>query len=116
MKDLVENMDKQIKEKEDELQRLKEARKILEGKTPSEIAIEKYRTDNGTRKKRKIKNTRWTDVEERQLINLYNSLDMDKYRKISRIAGILKMPKQRVYGKLWTLKKTGFAESQKKIQ
>lgn len=109
----IETIEKEIEEKEQEIQRLQVAKAILEGKTPSEIVMEKYKV--GSKEyhtpRRKIKCKRWSDVEVKQLINLYNSLNLKYGKKLTRIANTLKMPRKRIANKIYHLQLLGILET-----
>jgi len=107
MKKTIEAIEKEIQVRQEEIQRLLQAKAVLEGKTPDKIIMEKYG-------RRKIKYSDWSDVEVKQLINLYNTLDMSKGKKMTRIAGILKMPRKRVANKLYNLKLQGLLETKER--
>lgn len=100
----IESIEREIKEKQEEIQKLQVAKLILQGKTPSEIVMEKYKVSGNDKPRRKIKGKRWSDIETRQLINLYHTLDIPYTKKITRIANILKMPRKRVANKVYHLK------------
>ncbi len=104
MEKTIETIEREIQAKQEEIQRLQVAKSILEGKTPSEIITEKYKVNQKKGFRRKIKGRNWSDIETRQLINLYHTLDMPFTKKLTRIANILKMPRKRIANKVYHLK------------
>jgi hypothetical protein len=61
--------------------------------------------------RRKIKYTHFSDIETKQMINMYNNMNaipsLDLTDKIAKIASVMKQPYRRVYNKIYNLMDEG---------
>jgi len=61
--------------------------------------------------RRKIKYTHFSDIETKQMINMYNNMNaipnLDITDKVAKIASVMKQPYRRVYNKIYNLMEEG---------
>jgi len=57
--------------------------------------------------KKKIKNTRFSDIEVKQIVNMWNNMknipNLDLTDKVAKIASVMKQPRKRIYNKIYNL-------------
>lgn len=77
----------------------------------SEILPDTTPFGNVRKMRRKLKYTKFTPTEARQIINMWNSMkdipNINQQTIISKIANTLKYPRKKVYNKIYWLKRTG---------
>jgi len=120
MKELTKELKEEIKKTEEKLIQLRAMDNIVTSMEISDnmknlvlkdhlpVAVSTVKTP---KYKRRIKYTQFTDMETRQIINMWNSMkdipNMNQQTIIAKIANTLKYPYKKVYNKVFWLRRTG---------
>ena len=120
MKELTKELKEEIKKTEEKLVQLRAMDNIVTGMEISNNMKNSVLKDhfhdavttvNAPKYKRRIKYTQFTDMETRQIINMWNSMkdipNMNQQTIIAKIANTLKYPYKKVYNKVFWLRRTG---------
>lgn len=114
MKELVLAVETEIeltKNKLTELEQVLETVRKYDEEGRSEGIRKIYGEGNITPVRRRLKNTRFSDIEVTQMINMWNKLsqlpNLSQGDIISKIANTLKQPRKRIHNKIWWLARTG---------
>lgn len=111
MNKLIEELDKEISRNENELERLRNAKRALVGAFRKErnVAKDDLKALLTKKKRKKPRPYRqWTDLETKQLMRMYGKLKVLPFRKrVKEISDTMDINKQRVSQKIYSLKREG---------
>jgi len=123
MKELTKELKEEIKKTEEKLVQLRAMDNIVTGMEISNNMKNSVLKDhfhdavttvNAPKYKRRIKYTQFTDMETRQIINMWNAMkdipNINQQTITAKIANTLKYPYKKVYNKIFWLRKTGKIE------